>query len=158
MVMTQLTVRIVTASALVLGVAAFPCVVSAQSTGKEVVSVPNAPQPAEPYSHGIRVGNLVFVAGQLPVDPKTNQPIEDKTIEAQTRRVLDNIKTVLEAAGMDMDNVVSTTVFMADVNEFQKMNEVYATYFKEKPPARTTVQVARVRRDAKIEINAIAAK
>src|SRR3712207_2276668 len=130
----------------------------AQSSDKEVIATPNAPQAGGPYSQAIRAGNLVFLAGQIAVDPKTNKLIDATDIETQTRRVLDNLKAVLEAVGMSMDNVVSTTVFMSDLNEFQRMNETYATYFKDKPPARATVQVARLPRDAKIEIAAIAMK
>ncbi len=130
----------------------------AQAPGKEVISTANAPQAIGPYSQAIRAGNMLFLAGQIAIDPKTNKLIEAADIEAQTRRVLDNLKAVLEAAGMSMDDVVSTTVFMSDLNEFQKMNEVYATYFRDKPPARATVQAARLPRDVKVEIAAIAVK
>jgi 2-iminobutanoate/2-iminopropanoate deaminase len=131
---------------------------TAQPAGREVVATPNAPEAIGPYSQAIRVGNTLYLAGQIPIDPKSNKLIEDKDIETQTRRVLDNLKAVLEAAGMSMADVVSTSVFMADLNEFGKMNEVYATYFKDKPPARATVQVSRLPRDVKIEISAIAAR
>ncbi len=130
----------------------------AQSPGKEVIATPNAPQAIGPYSQAIRAGNMLFLAGQIAIDPKTNKLIDATDIETQTRRVLDNLKAVIEAAGMSMDDVVSTTVFMSDLNEFQRMNEVYATYFKDKPPARATVQAARLPRDVKVEIAAIAAR
>jgi 2-iminobutanoate/2-iminopropanoate deaminase len=125
--------------------------------GKEVISSPDAPKAIGPYSQAIRQGGVLYLAGQIPIDPKTNQ-LNTGTIEEQTRLVLDNLKAVLAAAGMTMDDVVSTSVFMKDLNEFQKMNAVYGEYFKDKPPARATVQVARLPRDVAIEISAIAAK
>lgn len=125
--------------------------------GKEVVSSPDAPAAIGPYSQAIRQGGTLYLAGQLPMDAKTKQ-ISAGTIEEQTRLVLENLKAVLAAAGMTMDDVVSTSVFMKDLNEFPKMNEVYATFFKDKPPARATIQAARLPRDVSIEISAIAAK
>jgi 2-iminobutanoate/2-iminopropanoate deaminase len=130
----------------------------AQTVGKEVVATPNAPEAIGPYSQAIRVGNTLYLAGQIAIDAKTNKLIEEKDIETQTRRVLDNLKAVVEAAGMSMADIVSTSVFLVDLNEFGKMNEVYATYFKDKPPARATVQVSRLPRDVRIEISAIAAR
>ncbi len=133
----------------------------AQSTGnafKQVISTPNAPEAIGPYSQAIRAGNMVFLAGQIPIDPKTKQLMEDGSIEDQTRLVLENLKAVLEADGLSMDNIVSTSVFMKDLNEFGKMNEVYGTYFKTAPPARATVEVARLPRDVKVEIAAIAVR
>lgn len=124
---------------------------------KEVVSTPDAPAAIGPYSQAIRQGNLVFLAGQIPIDPKTNQ-LNTGSIEEQTRLVLDNLKAVLTAAGLTMDDVVLTHVFMKDLNDFAKMNAVYATYFKDKPPARATVQVARLPRDVAVEISAVAAR
>jgi 2-iminobutanoate/2-iminopropanoate deaminase len=102
-------------------------------------------------------GNTLYLAGQIAIDPATNQ-VKSGTIEEETKLVLDNLKAVLEAAGMTMANVVSTTVFMADLNEFPRMNAVYATYFPQNPPARATVQVARLPRDVKVEIAAIAVR
>jgi 2-iminobutanoate/2-iminopropanoate deaminase len=130
--------------------------VQAQDTGKKVISTPMAPAAGGPYSQAIRAGKTIYLAGQIAVDPKTNQLMSNGSIEEQTHRVLDNLSAVLAADGLTMDNVVSTTVFLKDVNEFAKMNEVYATYFKNAPPARATVEVARLPRDAKIEISAIA--
>ncbi|AZO81120.1 reactive intermediate/imine deaminase [Bosea sp. Tri-49] len=130
----------------------------AQTAGKTVISTPNAPEAIGPYSQAIRAGNTVFLAGQIPIDPKTKQLMKDASIEDQTKLVLDNLKAVLEADGLTMDNVVSTSVFMKDLNEFGKMNEVYATYFKTAPPARATVEVARLPRDVKVEIGAIAVR
>jgi 2-iminobutanoate/2-iminopropanoate deaminase len=98
----------------------------------------------------------VYLAGQIAIDPKTNQFTATAPIEEQTRQVLENLKAVLAAGGMSMDDVVATTVYLKDVGEFGKMNEVYATFFTEAPPARATVEVARLPRDAKVEISAIA--
>jgi 2-iminobutanoate/2-iminopropanoate deaminase len=128
----------------------------AQETGKKVISTPNAPNAIGPYSQAIRAGKTLYLAGQIAIDPKTNQVMSNGTIEDQTRRVLDNLTAVLAADGLTMDHVVSTTVFLKDLNEFDKMNTVYATYFKSAPPARATVEVARLPRDVKVEISAIA--
>ena len=139
--------------------AAGPAFAQSPSTStKQVISTPNAPEAIGPYSQAIRAGNMVFLAGQIAIDPKTKQLMKDASIEDQTRLVLDNLKAVLEADGLTMDSVVSTTVFMKDLNEFGKMNEVYATYFKTAPPARATVEAARLPRDVKVEIAAIAVK
>ena len=124
---------------------------------KEVIASPDAPAAIGPYSQAIRKGGVVYLAGQIPIDPKTKE-LKLGTIEEQTKLVLENLKAVLTAAGLTMDDVVSTSVFMKDLNEFKQMNEVYAQYFKDKPPARATVQVARLPRDVAIEISAIAAK
>lgn len=123
-----------------------------------VVATPNAPQAIGPYSQAIKAGNVVYVSGTLAIDPKTNEFKKDGSIEEQTTLVLDNIKAILAAEGLTMEHVVSTTVFMHDLNEFGKMNETYAKFFTSKPPARATVQVSRLPRDAKLEISAIAVK
>ena len=128
----------------------------AQESGNKVISTPNAPEAIGPYSQAIRAGKTVYLAGQIAIDPKTKQLRADASIEEQTRLVLENLKAVLAADGLTMDHVVSTTVFLKDLNEFGKMNEVYATYFKKAPPARATVEVARLPRDVKVEIAAIA--
>jgi len=125
--------------------------------GKEVVATKNAPEAIGPYSQAIKVGHLLFLAGQIPITPQTNA-VASGTIEEETTLVLNNLKAVLEANGMTMANVVSTTVYMKDLNDFPKMNAVYATFFKEAPPARATVQVARLPRDVKVEISAIATR
>lgn len=122
-----------------------------------VISTPNAPAAIGPYSQAIMAGNTLYLAGQIAIDPATNQ-VKSGTIEEETKLVLDNLRAVLEAAGMTMANIVSTTVFMADLNEFPRMNAVYATYFPQNPPARATVQVARLPRDVKVEIAAIAVR
>lgn len=131
---------------------------SAALAQDRVVATRNAPEAIGPYSQAIRVGNTLYLAGQIALDPATNQMIADRSIEAETRQVLDNLKAVVEAAGFRMSDIVSTTVFMADLNEFGRMNAVYATYFPSAPPARATVQAARLPRDVKVEIAAIAAR
>jgi 2-iminobutanoate/2-iminopropanoate deaminase len=129
----------------------------AAGPAKEAVSTNAAPAAIGPYSQAIRAGNLLFLSGQISIDPKTNQ-MSAGSVEEQTKLSLDNLDAVLKANGMSMENVVSTTVFLKDLNDFGKMNAVYATYFKDKPPARATVQVARLPRDALFEISAIASK
>jgi|GEM_PF-9282 2-iminobutanoate/2-iminopropanoate deaminase len=127
----------------------------AHAQEKKVISTPDAPQAIGPYSQAIRAGKTVYLAGQISIDPKTKQLVTG-TIEEQTKLVLENLKAVLAADGLTMDHVVSTSVFLKDLNEFGKMNEVYGTYFKNAPPARATVEVARLPRDVKVEISAIA--
>ncbi|AMR82368.1 endoribonuclease L-PSP [Cupriavidus nantongensis] len=122
------------------------------------VSSTDAPKAIGPYSQAIRAGNVLYLAGQIPIHPKTGELLKDAPIEAQTRLVLDNLKAVLAADGMTMADVVSTTVYMKDLNDFAKMNEVYGTYFTGVAPARATVQVARLPRDVAVEIGAIAVK
>lgn len=139
-------------------VIAFAGIGIAQNAGKVVISSPNAPEAIGPYSQAIRAGNTVYLAGQVAIDPKTKKMRSDASIEDQTKQVLDNLKAVLEADGLTLDNVVSTSVFLQDLNDFKAMNGVYATYFTKAPPARATVQVARLPLDAKIEISAIAVK
>ena len=125
--------------------------VMAQDVGRKVILTPDAPKPK-----AIRRGQTLYLSGQIAIDPATNQFLSNGSIDDQTRRVLNNLAAVLAADGLTMDHIVSTTVFLKDVNDFAKMNEVYATYFKNAPPARATVEVARLPRDAKIEISAIA--
>jgi 2-iminobutanoate/2-iminopropanoate deaminase len=122
---------------------------------REAVSAPNAAAPIGPYSPAIRSGNLVFLSGQIGFDPATGT-LTDGDISAQTDQVMRNIGALLRAAGTDFAHVVRTTVFLADMNEFAKMNEVYARYVVDPPPARSTVQVARLPRDARVEIDVIA--
>jgi 2-iminobutanoate/2-iminopropanoate deaminase len=132
--------------------------ISAQQLTKEVINTNKAPAAIGPYSQAIRVGNTVYLAGQIPIDPATNAVRGDMSIEEQTAMVLNHLKSVLEADGMTMANIVATQVFMKDLNEFPRMNAIYATFFPEKPPARATVEVARLPRDVKIEIAATAVK
>jgi 2-iminobutanoate/2-iminopropanoate deaminase len=122
---------------------------------KEVVRSDRAPLPIGPYSQVIRAGGLLFLAGQIALEPATGQFLGGD-IKVQTRRVLQNLAAVLEAAGSSMDRVVKTTVFLKDLNDFGAMNEDYGSFFQEAPPARTTVQVARLPRDALVEIDLIA--
>ncbi len=124
---------------------------------KKEISTENAPKAIGPYSQGIKAGNFVFVSGQLPVDPQTGK-FPDKDIAVLTRRSLDNISAVLYEAGMTMRDVVKTTVFLADMDDFKVVNEVYAGYFDDVPPARSAVAVARLPKGARIEIEAIAYK
>jgi 2-iminobutanoate/2-iminopropanoate deaminase len=123
---------------------------------KTPVSTPHAPSPAGPYSQAVRAGNLLFLAGQIPIDPATGDLIGGD-ITVQARRALDNIAAVLKAGGLSMADVVRTTVFLADMNDAPAMNEIYGTYFPQPYPTRATVQVARLPRDVRIEIDAIAA-
>ena len=122
---------------------------------RQAVSTSSAPKAIGPYSQAIRAGSLLFVSGQVPIDPATGNLVEGD-IAAQTRRVFDNIGAILEAAGASFDHVVRTTVYMADMNDFAAMNEVYGTYFSSPAPARATVQAARLPKDARIEIDVIA--
>jgi 2-iminobutanoate/2-iminopropanoate deaminase len=123
---------------------------------KSVISTPNAPSAIGPYSQAIGVGNMLFVSGQIPIDPSTGKLIEDPAIKAQTKRVLDNMLAIVHAAGGSADNIVRTTVFLKDMNDFAEMNSVYAEYFQSAPPARSTVQAARLPRDVSVEIDCIA--
>jgi 2-iminobutanoate/2-iminopropanoate deaminase len=119
------------------------------------VSTPSAPAAIGPYSQGIKAGNLLFVSGQIPIDPATGVVV-DGDISTQTRRVFQNLKAILAAAGTSFDAVVRTTVYLSDINDFAAMNEVYGTFFSAPAPARSTVQVARLPRDARVEIDLIA--
>jgi 2-iminobutanoate/2-iminopropanoate deaminase len=122
---------------------------------RQAVSTPAAPQAIGPYSQGIKAGSLLFVSGQVPIDPATGSVIEGD-IAAQTHRVFQNIGEILKAGGASFEHVVRTTVFLADMNDFAAMNAVYATYFSAPAPARATVQVSRLPKDARIEIDVIA--
>jgi 2-iminobutanoate/2-iminopropanoate deaminase len=122
---------------------------------KEIIATNNAPSAIGPYSQAIKTGNMIFVSGQIPIDPETGNFVSDD-VKEQTVQVLKNLSVVLEAAGATLNNVVKTTVFIADMNDFGVMNEIYAEYFNENKPARATVQAARLPRDAKVEIDCIA--
>jgi 2-iminobutanoate/2-iminopropanoate deaminase len=122
---------------------------------RQAVSSASAPKAIGPYSQAIRAGSLLFLSGQIPLDPETGQLIEGD-IAAQTRRVFENLKAVLEAAGATFDHVVRTTVYVADMNDFAAVNEVYGTYFSSPAPARATIQAARLPKDARVEIDLIA--
>jgi 2-iminobutanoate/2-iminopropanoate deaminase len=122
---------------------------------RSIIKTDKAPQAIGPYSQAVRVGELLFTAGQIPLDPATNNLVEGD-IEAQTRRVMQNLSTLLQASGTSMSKVIKTTVFLLDMNDFQKMNAVYGEFFPHDPPARSTVQVARLPRDVRVEIEVIA--
>lgn len=123
---------------------------------KEIVFTENAPKPIGPYSQGVLTPpGLLFAAGQIPIDPVTGELVQGD-IKAQTRRVLENLKSVLEAGGASLSAVVKTTVFLKDLKDFAPMNEVYGEYFKESPPARSAVEVVRLPKDANVEIEAVA--
>jgi len=122
---------------------------------KEIIATDQAPHAIGPYSQAVRAGNLVFASGQIPIDPSTGEFVPGGIAE-QTEQVLKNLTSVFAAAGATMEQIVKTTVFLADMNDFTAMNEVYAKFFSENPPARATVQAARLPRDAKVEIEAIA--
>jgi len=123
---------------------------------KSAVSAPDAPTAIGPYSHAIRTGQLLFISGQVPIDPATGNLI-DGDISAQTQRVMNNIDAVLKAGGLSFQHVVRTTIFLADMSDFAAVNAVYGTFFSEPYPARATVQVSRLPKDARVEIDAIAA-
>lgn len=123
---------------------------------KRIISTDGAPKAIGPYSQAVDLGDLVFLSGQIPLDPASGQIVGAGDVRAQTDRVMKNLEGVLHAAGMSMSHVVRTTVFLIDLAEFPMMNEVYATYFAVDPPARSTVQVAALPRGARVEIDAVA--
>jgi 2-iminobutanoate/2-iminopropanoate deaminase len=123
---------------------------------REIISTEKAPGAIGPYSQAIKAGGMVYCSGQIPIDPITGEFVSNEIAE-QTEQVLKNLSAVLEAAGTSLGNVVKTTVFLADMSDFAVMNEVYGRYFSENKPARATVQAARLPRDAKDEIECIAA-
>ncbi len=121
---------------------------------RQVVQTERAPAAIGPYSQAIRAGNLVFTAGQVGIDPATGKLVEGTA--AQTRQAMQNLKAILEAAGSSLERVVKTTIFVADLNDFAVVNEVYGSFFTGAPPARSTVQVARLPLDARVEIEMVA--
>src|SRR4030042_5381075 len=123
--------------------------------GKRVIHTERAPKAIGPYSQAIQAGNFLFLSGQIPLDPKTGELLKGD-IRKQTQQVLENIKGVLESQGLGMENVVKATLFLKDIENFNQVNEVYATYFPSSPPARSTVEVAKLPRDADMEMEAIA--
>ncbi len=122
---------------------------------KRVISTNHAPAAIGPYSQAITIGNLVFVSGQIPLIPSTGEIIQGD-IKLQTKQVLENLKNILNAAGSSLDNVVKTTVFLKDLNDYAAINDVYKEFFRQKPPARAAVQAARLPKDVGVEIEAIA--
>jgi 2-iminobutanoate/2-iminopropanoate deaminase len=123
---------------------------------RDVVITDRGPKPIGPYSQAIKAGGFIFISGQVALDPKSGE-LSGGDIRQQTERTLNNIKVILEAAGANLHHVVKTTVFLKDLNDFAAMNEVYGRYFTSAPPARSTVQVARLPKDALVEIEVIAA-
>ena len=124
-------------------------------TVKQIIATEHAPQAIGPYSQAVLAGGFVFASGQIPIDPETSRFVEGGIAE-QTEQVLRNVSNLLEAAGTSLARVVKTTVFLADMNDFAAMNEVYARFFGTEPPARSTVQAARLPRDARVEIEVVA--
>lgn len=123
---------------------------------KEVINTNNAPEAIGPYSQGVIVGDFVYTSGQIPLNPVTGELVTD--IKLATKQSMENIKAILEEAGTSLNNVVRTSIFLKDLNDFEAVNEVYGTYFIENKPARSCVQVAKLPKDAVIEIEAIAVK
>lgn len=124
--------------------------------GKEIIETKNAPGAIGPYSQAVGYAGLVFVSGQLPIEPKTGEIAAG--IEAQTRQVLENVKGVLEAAGSSTEKVLKTTIYLKDMSQFGQVNAIYGEYFQDKAPARACIEVARLPKDVEIEMEAIAAK
>ena len=124
---------------------------------KQIIRTPNAPAPIGPYSQAVMAGNTLYVSGQIALDPTSGQMVTINIIR-ETSQVMHNIKSVLEAAGMDFSHIVKTTIFLIDMNQFTNVNEVYGSCFKERFPARETVQVSRLPKDANVEISVIAVK
>ena len=122
---------------------------------KKIISTSDAPAAVGPYSQAVRVGSTIYCAGQIPLDPKSGQIISGG-VDAQTRRVMENIAAVLKADGLSFDHIVKTTIFLMDLGDFQTVNEIYGSYFKQQPPARSTVQVAGLPKGARVEIEVIA--
>lgn len=123
--------------------------------GKKVIHTDKAPKAIGPYSQAIQAGNFLFLSGQIPLNPKTGELIQGD-IREQTQQVLENIKRILESQGLRMENVVKSTIFLKDISNFNQVNEVYGNYFPSSPPARSTVEVSKLPRNAEIEIEAIA--
>lgn len=123
---------------------------------KEVINTNNAPEAIGPYSQGVIVGDFVYTSGQIPLNPVTGELVTD--IKLATKQSMENIKAILEEAGTSLNNVVKTSIFLKDLNDFEAVNEVYGTYFIENKPVRSCVQVAKLPKDAVIEIEAIAVK
>lgn len=123
---------------------------------REVINTKNAPGAIGPYSQGIIVGDFVYTSGQIPINPATG--VMETDIKLATKQSMENVKAILEAAGTSLENVVKTGIFLKDLNDFAVVNEIYGTYFSENPPARSCVQVAKLPKDAVIEIEAIATK
>ncbi|OYT46254.1 MAG: deaminase [Desulfurococcales archaeon ex4484_42] len=121
---------------------------------RRVIYTPKAPKPVGPYSQGIIAGNYLFVSGQIPIDPETGEVVKGD-FKTQVRRVLENIKAIVEASGGSMKDVVKVTVYLKDMNKFREFNEIYKEYFKEEPPARSVIEVSNLPKNVDLEIDAI---
>ena len=121
---------------------------------KKVISTEKAPGAIGPYSQAVRIGDMIYTSGQIPMNPSTGEMVTE--IKAATKQCLENVKAILEVEGAQMSNIIKTTVFLQDMNDFVAMNEVYASYFPENPPARSAVQVSRLPKDSIVEIEVIA--
>ncbi len=124
---------------------------------KKIIQIPNAPAPIGPYSQAILIKDTLYVSGQIPINPKTGELV-DATIKDSTKQVLENIKALVETAGLTLNNVVKCSIFLKSMNNFEEVNEVYATYFAKNAPSRETVQVAKLPMDVEVEISCIAVK
>lgn len=124
---------------------------------KEIIKTQKAPEPIGPYSQAVKYGDLLFVSGQIALDPKTNELV-NTSIEAETRQVLENLKAIVLSAGFELSKTLKATIYLTDLNDFKKVNEVYGEYFSKNPPARETVQVAKLPKSAKVEISLIVGK
>ena len=122
-----------------------------------IVNSPNAPAPIGPYSHAVKAGNTLYISGQIALDAQSGNLVND-TIEAETHQVMKNLQAILETAGMGLADVAKCTIFVKDLNNFAKINEIYGGYFTQNPPARETVEVSRLPKDVNVEISAIAIK
>ena len=122
---------------------------------KKIISTTDAPAAIGPYSQAIRSGDLIFCSGQIPLDPKSGQIVSDD-IMPQTRRVMDNISGILKSEGLSLADVLKTTIFLTDLGDFQTVNDIYGSYYRSEPPARSTVQVSALPKGAKVEIEVIA--
>jgi 2-iminobutanoate/2-iminopropanoate deaminase len=131
---------------------------AAHAQERAVISTDGAPKAIGPYSQAIKVGNLVFLSGQIALDPTGRTELSSLDAEAQTHRAMDNLAAVLSAAGLSMKDVVATTLYLADLKDFEAVNRAYGSYFPSSPPARSTVQVAGLPRGARIEVSAIASR
>lgn len=123
----------------------------------KIVNSPNAPAPIGPYSHAVLAGNTLYISGQIALDAQSGNLVND-TIEAETHQVMKNLQAILETAGMGLSDVAKCTIFVKDLNNFAKINEIYGSYFTQNPPARETVEVSRLPKDVNVEISAIAIK
>lgn len=127
------------------------------SMEKKIIRTDNAPAPIGPYNQAVQFGNMLFVSGQIAIDPKTGE-LYTGDIQTETKLVMENLKAILTEAGMDFSNVLKSTIFLMDMGQFAQVNEVYGSYFSENPPARETVQVAGLPKGVKVEISVVAAK